>query len=351
MWLFVPGLSEELQRAPESAGLSLDSSSPSDADIQFHLILSGKAVQRPRSWHGWKTRPWMRPLFTAPSNPFQANSLVTAKWLPQEYRASPSAVQASIEVSQTNDGFGPTSSGMSFAQWNPRSSSWSASQISLIEDSQSSSPTFTESGTMRNGACTERMQTQSSPRIAGKGSSYSHGMYPTPAASHYGTSQNEGTVRHKRPSAGTPSLETWAKTLWHTQMSGDAKGAAPNQNVKSLGRDVRRWATPTARDATAAGSRNTKNSKAHSGISLSDMVITGSSTSGRLDLTTPKGGKNGSPKAGLRQRRQLNPEFVEALQGFPKNFSSLATGSTVSATQWSQWSQRMRSRISQGGQG
>lgn len=34
---------------------------------------------------------------------------------------------------------------------------------------------------------------------------------PTPTATPYGTSQNEGEVEHKRPSKGTPSLETAAK--------------------------------------------------------------------------------------------------------------------------------------------
>jgi hypothetical protein len=38
------------------------------------------------------------------------------------------------------------------------------------------------------------------------------GEYPTPSATRYGTSQNEGEVPHERPSAGTPSLETWASS-------------------------------------------------------------------------------------------------------------------------------------------
>ncbi len=36
--------------------------------------------------------------------------------------------------------------------------------------------------------------------------------YPTPSATPYGSSQNEGTVEHKRPSAGTPGLAQWASS-------------------------------------------------------------------------------------------------------------------------------------------
>jgi hypothetical protein len=40
---------------------------------------------------------------------------------------------------------------------------------------------------------------------------WARGHYPTPAANSSGSSQNEGTVQHPRPSAGTPSLQGWAK--------------------------------------------------------------------------------------------------------------------------------------------
>ncbi len=42
---------------------------------------------------------------------------------------------------------------------------------------------------------------------------WAKGGYPTPSATRYGSSQNEGEVPHDRPSRGTPSLETWAAGL------------------------------------------------------------------------------------------------------------------------------------------
>ena len=42
---------------------------------------------------------------------------------------------------------------------------------------------------------------------------WARGEYPTPSATRYGSSQNEGSVAHDRPSRGTPSLETWASSL------------------------------------------------------------------------------------------------------------------------------------------
>ena len=115
---------------------------------------------------------------------------------------------------------------------------------------------------------------------AESGCSYSRGEYPTPSATPYGSSQNEGQVPHKRPSNGTRSLETWAAKLWPTATAGDAK---------------------------ASGSRNSPNSKANGGLSLTDAATTGNST-GRGAKLWPTAGANdhkGTAKEGQR-RRQLD---------------------------------------------
>jgi DNA (cytosine-5)-methyltransferase 1 len=59
------------------------------------------------------------------------------------------------------------------------------------------------------------------------------------------------------------------------------------------------WPTPTAGDAKSSGSRNTANSKAHPGISLTDAVRNDGGT-GRTE--------GGGP---------LNPTWVEWLMGWP----------------------------------
>lgn len=138
---------------------------------------------------------------------------------------------------------------------------------------------------MRSGTCFQPHRQER--RIVVSGSSYSRGEYPTPAAQAYGTSQNEGKKAHKRPTNGTPSLETWARTM---------------------------WATPTAGDSKASGSRNAPGSKAHAGTSLTDMVKTGDSF-GRRGRETTQDGETGSPPV------VLNPQFVETLMGFPRGWT------------------------------
>lgn len=225
-----------------------------------------------------------------------------------------------------------------------------------------------------------------------KGSSSSRNGYPTPSATPYGTSQNEGQVAHKRPTAGTPSLDTWAKN-WHTPMAGDAR-AGPNQHTQSLGKDVKNWptpaatdwkgesqfakhgrphrtsdavanwATPTAHDGRRPGadvrstqgnnlSRDTANwatptagdakqsgaagyptdGKRNAGTTLTDMV---SGPRGPLGQPTPKDGDTTS------QRAVLNPQFVEALMGLPPGWSFAQIVSDASETQSSPKQQSLR---------
>jgi len=106
------------------------------------------------------------------------------------------------------------------------------------------------------------------------------GLLPTPTASEYGTGQNG-----QRPDgstfagAGMPSLETMAR-----------RGMIP---------------TPQATDANAAGSRNTEQSKAHPGVSLTDWA--------KQDLGAGR----------QTSRGQLNPRFVEQLMGYPEDWTSV----------------------------
>lgn len=105
--------------------------------------------------------------------------------------------------------------------------------------------------------------------IAESGSSWSE-YYPTPSATPYGSSQNEGQVPYDRPSRGTPSLETWAKG-WPTPTARVHKGGAEWSNRKRDG-DPRRASDMTLADAgeawptaTVGDSRNSRNSTANDG--------------------------------------------------------------------------------------
>jgi hypothetical protein len=129
------------------------------------------------------------------------------------------------------------------------------------------------------------------------------GYLPTPTASTYGSSGNgcPGDGRERYGHAGTPSLSTLARGLLPTPLK-SAAGAprAPRLKVDRPHRDPAHpgsWRgdlkdhclallpTPTKTDSRLGGSRNGPGSKAHPGVSLSDLVLTGSSK-GRT-LTDP----------------------------------------------------------------
>lgn len=139
-----------------------------------------------------------------------------------------------------------------------------------------------------------------------------------------------GRVPHDRPSRGTPSLETWAKG-WRTPTATDWKGESARKWQTRTDGDTRPrlsdqvacWPTPTAQDASSSGSRNAPGSRAHKGVSLSDMVTTGGSA-GRRGLTTPRDGSSTS------QRAALSPRFVEALMGFADAWTDCEDSATRS---------------------
>lgn len=134
--------------------------------------------------------------------------------------------------------------------------------------------------------------------------------FPTPSAVVYGSSGNgEGNNVDSR---GRASLETMArKDLWPTPTTQDAAnngGAAQmERNSLPLNAAINRWPTPTAGDAHSSGSRNLEGSKAHAGVSLTDAVKSGGSTTPRAELGSGR----------------LNPEWVEWLMGWPIGRTSL----------------------------
>lgn len=94
----------------------------------------------------------------------------------------------------------------------------------------------------------------SAHRTTGPGCSWSRGDYPTPPASTYGSSQNGSNS--DRPSAGTPSLETWART-WPTPLAADAQQRGTPPPAPGRGRqltaEAANWPTPLASDAERSG--------------------------------------------------------------------------------------------------
>jgi hypothetical protein len=104
-------------------------------------------------------------------------------------------------------------------------------------------------------------------------------------------------------------------------------GASPDGQIRySIEGMARRnlIPTPQATDSAGSGSRNTPDSKAHFGVSLTDWAR-GDEGTGRL-MPTPdancwKGGAPNQHKSQLNGR--LNPEFVEAMMGFPNKWTEI----------------------------
>lgn len=295
-WLYLPG----------SVASNSDCTEPSP-DTELSVTSSGTPTLRRLSWPGWERRSWVQ-LLSGTTYPPSTASRGLESWISSlaASRAKTSALREPEPVSTESGRVSGPSTRESFARYDPASFSWKTSQLSLLEDSTVSSATWPKAGTMRNGICSER--SRSARRTAVKGSSYSRNEYPTPSATPYGTSQNEGQVAHKRPTAGTPSLETWAKN-WPTAGANDWKGSyQPGQRRGQLDEAAeQKWATPTAGDAA-----------------------------GRQDRKTPKDGDTTS------QRAVLNPQFVEALMGFPPGWSSAQIDSGASETESSPRSRNSR---------
>ena len=200
VWLYVPGLEGSTSASGERPA----------AGLELWVTLSGTATRRPSSWRGWSRRTWIRRLYGTTSSPSTA-ARTAAAWITSQPAtpASPSASRADARARATTATHGRRSLG-SFARLDPGSSSWRTSQDTFAWGLEPSSPTFPVSGSMRNGRLYRRDPLERS--TAGRGSSFSRGEVPTPSATSYGSSQNEGRVPHDRPTRGTPSLETAAKS-------------------------------------------------------------------------------------------------------------------------------------------
>ena len=102
------------------------------------------------------------------------------------------------------------------------------------------------------------------------------------------------------------------------------------------------WPTPTAGDAKSSGSRNTKNSKAHPGISLTDAVR-GDGGKGRWATPTVQDAENNAGPSQYRRNSlplnaqaggKLNPTWVEWLMGWPLGWTDCESLATVRFQQW-----------------
>jgi len=144
--------------------------------------------------------------------------------------------------------------------------------------------------------------------------------------------------------------------MWPTPTSRDYKdGSAEScKNVPVnclLGRAVH-IPTPTAGAAKSSGSRNTEESNAHPGVSLTDFVREdgGEGRAWRTPKGSPSGpdyARAGRPRSGgddlatgvarVESSGQLAPDWVEGLMGFPKGFTDLSVDEVDELVDPSSW--------------
>jgi len=306
VYLYVPG-SEDWSWDSESSG-------PSYAP---YVTLSAKVSRRPYSARVWQSRPWIQLLWPTIFNPSMADrgveSFIASLRVPL---ASHSVRPADAKAKPTSDGSEKTSS-ESLMRFDPKSSSWRMSQGSLLGDSTPSSEDWKKlkQGGARSGVCFVRTQ-RYGVRTAGKGSSWSRNeQWPTPGVGSPNSQRGAGQDPAKRRAQGHQVNLMDAVSVWPTPrtISGGAESAERKQELgrtASGGGDLqaaaKAWPTPTAGDSKASGSRNVAGSKAHAGMSLTDLVTTGDSH-GRAWVTPGPNDFKGSSQPGQR-RGQLDEQ-------------------------------------------
>lgn len=162
--------------------------------------------------------------------------------------------------------------------------------------------------------------------------------WPTPGANDWKGSgptleRSDGKMRGDR-------LDYATEQLWSTPRASDGEKGGPNQSFGAGGvplpAQAHQWMTPRSHEVgNYQYSRGDKTKPVE--------TLTGQAISSRLAQVTVKTGKPHS-----KERRSLNPLFVEWLMGWPPGWTLLAwTDFACSATELSRFKQRMRSALSQ----
>ena len=247
-----------------------------------------------------------------------------------DFLAPTSATPASEpESTASTPASGPSTLG-SFAFYDHASSSWKTWQRSLFGGWSAYSETWPRAGTMRSGTVSQRRP--SAPLTGATGSSFSRGMYPTPAATEAGSNQNG--ICADKPSAGTPTLHTWARHR-QTPRSTDGEKGGPNQTMAGkpalTAQACRMWPTPNATDYKGASTRTAGKERPLCDDDLPTRVSRWGTPTAAMKRRSEAFAVGRSPSPmewrghpdqttcshGGECRRSLGPRFVAWLMGFP----------------------------------
>jgi hypothetical protein len=391
-WLHVPPAA---LRASSPAEECSTPESAWPAELSLWCTSSEGHTPRPSSWPGWRKRPWVA-LLSGTTSPPSTLERGVAWWI-SSLAAAPAKTSPSPESGLALLAHEAASGSTNSASLRRQGLLFSSGKTS----EEQSGPRSTWLRTTLSASATElrlalsALQMSEPPTTESDSSSW-----PTPSAKPYGSSQNG--INSTRPSAGTPSLWTTARTWptptgrdrsasgsrckgedttgnpgtsltdaavrqWPTPAARDRKGSngpehlakdrghhdqLPNavamwatpmrpsggrtltrEEVEAKGKtakgkrqvdlraQVMHWATPRASDGTKGG----PNARDGSGsLHLSAMAVQHSEPIASPQDATPPSGHTGMA---------LNPEFVEALMGLPRRWSSARIASSCSATE------------------
>lgn len=226
--------------------------------------------------------------------------------------ASPDQVQASTAPGPAS---GHTWRG-SLARFDPGTSTWRTAQPSLLEDLGESSVIWPRSGMTAGGQCWEL------PTLAPRTSGIGSGLWlPTPCT------VDSGSYFNRSASAGAklrPTLGAMAKfSLWPTPtVKGNYnKAGLSAKSGDGLATAVKQWPTPMASDWRSG--LTTEATAAKNSRPLREVV--------RWRTPNTVDAKGGTRKPGTGSQVQLchqtggglNPDWVEALMGWPPGWSDL----------------------------
>lgn len=350
-WLYVPESVVSTLESPECC-----------LNIELCVTSSAKPSQRPLSWRGWRTRPWMMLLFGTISRPSMANRGVE-RWISSlaGTRANLSVTRGSV-LEKTIPGIcGPTCEG-SCPRCNPSTASSKTSAVIYDSASIASFPTFQEWATALRAVCLQRRKLAHPTDESG---SSSWPTVTTNAATGQDYTRDGGKKGQERLSL-SGGAKNWPKPSTMEDASVNMKSSQMNGTRKSvtLGRLVSNWATPTADPQPCEGTSRALRRAVESGV-LTLGEATGmnngkdpfkaqgnlpasvwptpnardgkgavanathredgkdrrndqlpNAVSFRPGLTTSKAGEDSSPNT-----RRLNPVFVEMLMGFTPGYT------------------------------
>jgi hypothetical protein len=294
MWILPPSMSSRYSAEPGDSISALDWRYQA---LARSVTSKGKLIPAQYWQRAWKTAGWIRRLsgrMLLPSMAARGAELWIASLADGRVRTLASQAKAAESPKESAPVYGENSLA-SFAKWDRALSCWKTSQLSLIEDSTSSSETWPISGTLRNGTCLARTRSE---RLT---SATDCSFWPTPTAQNYGSNQGgaagrTGPIRY--------SLDSLA----------------------------RKWQTPTTMDAKSRGYSFT-----HGNHQMPFLTLAGQAMAfGRQDLKMPTAGNTG---------KVLNPAFVEALMGWPKNWSRVLSACESAETASSLSKPLMRSVV------